>query len=97
MQEQHLIKTSRMIALFSFILVTSIFLIIYFLEEHLGETFGYFCFVVMIVTVILNFIYLISLIGQIFISPKLADEILITCFLMLANIPISYIYILMLI
>lgn len=85
-----LIKTSRMVAITSFILGTVIFLSQIFLFDP-GALFV-FGFIYLIIAVTINLIFAIALIGEMFIksSPKMI--ILKTLGILLVNIPVATFY-----
>lgn len=90
MQTQKLIQTSRWTALISFVLGTVILLIHQALPSYY-ETLMIGLFYVAIATFI-NLIFALVLFAEMILKPLMAEELMITLGIMLLNIPIAFLY-----
>jgi len=87
------IKTGRRLAIISFLIGTS-FLALYFLIEDsemlLVPGYLYLC-----CAIVVNVIYLFILLVNLILEKKHRKDVIVTIFLMLLNIPIAYLYFIM--
>lgn len=90
MQTQKLIQTSRWTALISFVLGTVILLIHKALPNY-HETFMIGLIYVAIATFI-NLIFALALFAEMILKPVMAEDLMITLGIMLLNIPIAFLY-----